>query len=405
MADAPIIIFDDGHGQFGPLTDLRAAFEIRSGELTTAARIAATWPGRVAGYWTPPHLRDVVAERVNVPVNQLPQAPLLLLINGRWIMPERSLVPGRGQALCEPESRGGHVVSALLDRADAEAFVTNGRLPDRVEPVALDRPRLVRFPWEILAASKQAIAADVLAGRILNAQVLRNKAEVVGSHPVSVDASARIYPGVVFDAEAGPVAVHERAVIRPGAVVCGPCSIGHDSVVVDRALIKPHTVIGPVCKVGGEIGATIFQGCSNKAHDGHLGDSFVGKWVNFGAGTTNSNLLNTYGEVTMRLEPDGPRIRTGTSFLGAIVSDHVKTAIGTRIMTGSVIGTGAMIATTALPSTTVNRFAWLTDEGERVFRLENFLDTMRAVMARRNETPGEAYLAAVKSLHERSTSR
>ena len=108
---------------------------------------------------------------------------------------------------------------------------------------------------------------------------------------------------LVLDAERGPIRIDRGAVIRPGAVICGPCSIGREAVVVDRALIKPDTVIGPVCKVGGEVGGTIFQGYSNKSHEGHLGDSWEGKWVNFGAGTSNSNLLNTYGEVTMQLEP------------------------------------------------------------------------------------------------------
>ena len=137
-------------------------------------------------------------------------------------------------------------------------------------------------------------------------------------------------------------------------------------------------------------------------HEGHLGDSWVGRWVNFGAGTTNSNLLNTYGEVTMRLEPEGQRFRTGRQFLGAIIGDHVKFAILTRIMTGSVIGTGAMIATTAPPPTLVRRFAWMTDEGERTFRLDKFLETARAVMERRKVQLSETYQSAVRELHERS---
>ena len=118
---------------------------------------------------------------------------------------------------------------------------------------------------------------------------------------------------------------------------------------IDNAIIKPNTVIGPQCKVGGEVGATIFQGSANKAHEGHLGDSWVGKWVNLGAATVNSNLLNTYDEVTMRLDADDSRHRTGRQFMGALIGDHVKTAIGTRLMTGTVLGTGAMIATSTPP--------------------------------------------------------
>ena len=150
------------------------------------------------------------------------------------------------------------------------------------------------------------------------------------------------------------------------------------------------------------MGGTIFQGHSNKAHDGHLGDSWVGEWVNFGAGTTNSNLLNTYGEVTMRLEPEGRLHRTGLTFQGAIVGDHVKFAIKTRIMTGSVVGTGAMIAVTAAPPLTVRRFGWLTDRGEQVFRIDKFIDTATRMMVRRDQVPSDAYIDALKALYAAS---
>ena len=215
--------------------------------------------------------------------------------------------------------------------------------------------------------------------------------------------SARLGPNVVLDAEHGPIRIGERAVIRPGSIICGPCAVGRDATIVDRALIRPATVIGPVCKVGGEVGGTIFQGYSNKSHDGHLGDSWVGKWVNFGAGTNNSNLLNTYGEIACRLTPEASIRKTGRIFLGAIVGDHVKTSIMTRIMTGAVIGTGAMIATTAAPPPAVRRFAWLTDRGEQTFRFEKFLATARAMMKRRDREPSEAYVDALRALYERST--
>jgi hypothetical protein len=96
----------------------------------------------------------------------------------------------------------------------------------------------------------------------------------------------------------------------------------------------------------------------------------------------------------------GERQRTGLQFLGAILGDHVKTAIGTRLMTGSVIGTGAMIASSKPPSTSVPAFAWLTDEREQRYRLSKFEEVMRAMMARRKIEPSAAYVGRVKALHE-----
>ncbi|HWB19594.1 MAG TPA: hypothetical protein VG711_04780, partial [Phycisphaerales bacterium] len=267
---------------------------------------------------------------------------------------------------------------------EAEYFLGTGELHERTVRVPLEDRVLYRFPWDVIGIMKQTIPHDLANVRLADSQDAQAVAAVTGEFPIEIAASAKIYPGVVLDNEHGAIVIHEHAVIRPGSVLVGPCAIGEHSTVIDRAFIKANTVIGPWCKAAGEVGGTIFQGYSNKAHDGHLGDCWVGEWVNFGAGTTNSNLLNTYGEVTMRLEPTGARHRTGLQFLGAIIGDHAKFAICTRIMTGTVVGTGAMIATSAPPPTTVTRFAWLTDEGSRVYKWEKFMEVARTVMGRRS---------------------
>lgn len=398
-----MIIFDDGMGQLGPMTDLRASFEVRSGMFTTGRRIAAHRPKSLAGYWVPERLKAAVSERADAPVNHLPDEESFYCVNGRWALPDATLRLDLGQALVEQAT--GHVIAAILRHADAEYFLTTGQLHERVETLRLDKRVLYKYPWDVMHSMKETVPHDILSMRILDAAIPSDIATVIGQHPIEIHTSAKILPNVVFDAQAGPIMIHERAVIRPGVVLCGPCSVGADSVVIDRALIKAHTVIGPHCKIAGEVGATIFQGFSNKSHDGHLGDSWIGKWVNLGAGTTNSNLLNTYGEVTMRLEPDGPRLRTGMQFLGAIIGDHVKTAICTRLMTGSVIGVGAMIACTQPPPTCVRRFAWLTDEPgpAKVFKIDKFLETAKTVMERRHVQMSDAYASLLREVHSRAT--
>jgi UDP-N-acetylglucosamine diphosphorylase/glucosamine-1-phosphate N-acetyltransferase len=221
-----------------------------------------------------------------------------------------------------------------------------------------------------------------------------------GDRGLHIAATARVYPTVVLDCEHGPVVIEEHAVVRPGAVICGPAYVGPHSTVLDCAVIRGNTAIGPHCKVAGEVSGTVFQGYANKAHDGFLGDSWVGEWVNLGAGTTNSNLLNTYSEIICRATPEGPNERTGETFLGAVVGDHVKTAICTRIMTGAILHTGSMFATTAPISGTVARFTWATDAGSRAYRFDKFLDVARAAMARRKVEPSAAYIERLRALHE-----
>jgi hypothetical protein len=61
--------------------------------------------------------------------------------------------------------------------------------------------------------------------------------------------------------------------------------------------------IGDTCKVHGELSNTILVGHSNKGHDGFVGHSILGRWVNLGAGTITSNLKNTYGTCTCGRPP------------------------------------------------------------------------------------------------------
>jgi UDP-N-acetylglucosamine diphosphorylase/glucosamine-1-phosphate N-acetyltransferase len=396
-----MIVFDDHADTFGPLTDLRSVFELRTGMYTTAMRLALHRRDTLAGYWVPPHLRDLVQQRAPVPVNRLPETADVLCVNGRWALPDRPIKLKTHEALVEEES--GDVIAVRLPHADALPFLETGDLPDSVHRDTLPAQTLYRYPWQIVDRLKQTIAHDIHAMPALDSLVPSLDLAIIGDHPVTVHAAARVYPDVTFDAEHGPIFVHAEAVLRPGVILCGPCAIGPGSTVLDRTLIKAHTAIGPRCKVAGEIGATVFQGYSNKAHDGHLGDSYIGKWVNLGAGTTNSNLLNTYSDVSMLLDVGGHRQRTGMTFLGSIIGDHVKTAICTRLMTGTVLGTGAMIATTAAPPTTVKRFAWLTDAGERVFRYNKFVDVMKTIMARRDCEPGDAYLARLREVYDAAT--
>jgi UDP-N-acetylglucosamine diphosphorylase/glucosamine-1-phosphate N-acetyltransferase len=395
-ANPRMIIFDDGRGDLSPMTDLRACFEIRTGISTSAERIIRARREQLAGYWTENRLGALVAERSPVSVNMLPEDESILLVNGRWLSPRPELSPAKNSAIVDESS--GDVIIASCGRNQAREFLDTAALPIAIAKTPVAGEALLYHPWEVITHRDRVLEQDFKSIRILEALVPDQSLAILGTNPVEIHRSARVYPGVVLDAEHGPVMVEEAAVVRPNAVLCGPCYVGKGSTIAEHALIKAHTVIGPSCKIGGEVGGTIFQGFSNKVHDGHLGDSWVGEWVNFGAGTTNSNLLNTYGEVVMKARPDGPRERTGLTFLGAIVGDHVKFAIKTRIMTGSAFGTGAMIATTAPPLTTVPAFAWMTDEGTRLYRMDKFLDVARTAMGRRGIAMSAGYEQAIRAL-------
>ena len=404
-----ILLFDDGLGDLGPLSDLRASFEQRTGGFTMLERArAVTSTVQVA---CGPALSAAVAERHGVP--EPGAARSVLCLNGRL---HASLAGGAmasafglavGHALL---ARDGAILAAHLDAGAAGAFadaVSAGRpsLPAGCATASCDIPAWSR-PWHLLDAQRLGglLAADaehVLAAWRASGELgaVPAHAACTGPSPVHVHASASIGIGVVFDTSAGPVCVCAGAQVGHGSVVQGPAWIGPKSIIAPGALLKERAVLGPQCRAAGEIGSAIFQACSNKAHDGHLGDALLGEWVNLGAGTVNSNLLNTYGEVTMRLRPGASMERTGRQFMGCVIGDHAKTAIGTRIMTGSSIGTGAMWAAGRAVSGAVAPFAWVTDDGERRFRLDKFQEIARTVMARRGAEPGPATVARLAALH------
>ena len=171
------------------------------------------------------------------------------------------------------------------------------------------------------------------------------------------------------------------------SVVEGPCYIGNETVV------KPQThLIGPVWRLAnivywvGEIESTIIQAYSNKSHGGYLGHSILGQWVNLGADTNVSNLKNTYGEIRMRLDNLTLPENTECRKMGAVLGDFVKTAIGTRLNTGTCLGTGTMIAVEGFAPKLTDCFSFITKAGDQIYEFDKFMHTSKCVMDRRGRS-------------------
>lgn len=395
-------IFDPPANDLAPITDLRAAFELRTGAKTTSERWSAWWGGKVAGLFAHDDLAPLLRERWQCPVNDpaaLRATNEVILANARCLIPpvERDTLES-GTAIVDPDS--GHILIARLSGEAAAPIIESGGTAKGVREIPASEACILRHPWDIIRHRNAALAHDLaaIAGKH-RTEPIPTHAHVIGTHAVILAENARVMPGVILDASDGPVVIDKSATIRPRATICGPAYIGEHSTILDGAVIRQNTSIGHTCKVNGEVSGAIFQSLSNKAHDGFLGDSYLGEWVNLGAGTITSNLLNTYSEINARATPDAPRKATGLTFLGAIIGDHTKTAIGTLITTGSILGTGSMIARTAPPPVTTPRFAWITDAGERTYRFDKFIEVARSAMSRRSVTPSDAYIDRLRALH------
>jgi glucose-1-phosphate thymidylyltransferase len=177
---------------------------------------------------------------------------------------------------------------------------------------------------------------------------------------------------VVLDAQQGPIVIEHGASIAPFSYVQGPVLIGARARVIDHASIKEHTATGHTVKIGGEVEGSILEPYTNKQHHGFLGHAYVGSWVNLGAGTTNSDLKNTYGIINV--EANGKTVSTGMRFLGCIIGDYCKTAINTSIFTGKMIGVCSLLygfVTTNVPSFTnyARSFGQITEVSSSVVAL------------------------------------
>ena len=178
--------------------------------------------------------------------------------------------------------------------------------------------------------------------------------------------------------------------------IAGPAVIGAEAIVAGGRF--SCVAIGEHSRVCGEMSVVIVQGHANKAHDGFVGHSVLGRWSNLGAMTTTSNLKNSYGPV--RVATAAGETDTGMQFLGSLVGDHAKTAIGTRLMTGTIIGAGANVFGDRSPDKRVPPFAWGDRAPFKRYEREKFLDVAAHVLQRRGHALTDALRATLGAAEE-----
>ena len=202
----------------------------------------------------------------------------------------------------------------------------------------------------------------------------------IGDGPVRMGAGVDVEPATVFDTSNGPIILAPEARVRAFSRITGPAYVGLGSTVLGGEI--ENSSVGPCCKVRGDVGASVVLGFANKAHEGLLGHSVVGRWVNLGAMTTVSPLKNNYSPVRTQLR--GRTIDTGLQKAGCLLGDQVRTAIGTLLTTGTIVEAGANLFGALVPPRYVAPFAWGAVPEPDEYDIERFLQTAEAVMARRD---------------------
>jgi len=198
---------------------------------------------------------------------------------------------------------------------------------------------------------------------------------------IFIGKGAQVRAGSVLDASSGSIIIAEDAFVDIGSLIQGPVYIGPGCIINPGTKLRKNITLGPQCKIGGELEDVIFQGFSNKQHDGFLGHSYIGEWVNLGANTNNSDLKNNYGLI--QLIRDNQKIETGEQFLGTMMGDYSRTGISTMFNTGSIIGLGANIFGAGFQDRFIPSFRWGKND---TTELEKLFITVEKMKKRRGKS-------------------
>ncbi len=380
-----ICLFEDRASSLEPLALTRPVFDLICGQTTLAAKQLRYFSASESGVLIRSLLADVYREmHTDIRVNDLSwlRAERTILVNARWLPPAGTLVAEPRPCVA---TVGQEVAFAVVDPDDLQSFST-GTIAACLQswkktwPNVLAEGTMISYPWDLVQHNGEQLELDFACNGKSGHQ---SSVSLVGpSDRLYIDPTATVDPLVVADTTAGAIYIDAEANIGAFSRLEGPCYIGPKTQVFG-AKIRSGTTLGPECRIGGEIEASIIHGYTNKAHDGFLGHSYLGEWVNLGAGTQTSDLRNDYGKVTVTI--GGREIPTGLMKVGSFLGDHTKTGLGALLNTGSTVGIfcnllpAGALAPKYVPSFT----SWWKGELRENFDETTLLHTARQVMSRR----------------------
>ena len=220
---------------------------------------------------------------------------------------------------------------------------------------SLPHVKLLQYPWQIFQYNDWALRQDVFLLPQSKNDVKNYHSHNTISGDVFIEAGA-IVQHAILNGTTGPIYIGKNATVMEGSTLRGPVALCEGAVLKMGSKIYGATTLGPYCVGGGEIKNSVLFAHSNKAHDGYLGDSVIGEWCNLGAGTSNSNVKNTGGQVKYSMPNTVDGIIAGNK-AGLIMGDYSRTAINTSFNTGSMVGVCCNIFGQQ-PGRFIKNFSW-----------------------------------------------
>jgi len=370
---------------------MRPVYDLFCGIVSLQEKLIRNFPKASITLHTRSILESVVRDRYpDYMVNDFPAGlKEIVFINGRTLLRSETALNKLGEN--QSFTINNKVVAARLSGDQLNTIikkVQNGLTID-LDEATIEKQKidgvLVEYIWDLIQANSDQIKLDFTFA--INGKV-GSKIEdgtVIQDQNVFIDKTAKIFPQVIVDGSNGPVFIDRNAVIQPHVYIQGPVYIGPSVLIKAGAQIYSGSSIAEGCKIGGEVNNSILLAWSNKAHNGYLGSSYVGSWVNIGAGTNNSNLKNNYG--TVKLTVNGELVDTGLQFMGLIMGDHSKCGINSTFNTGTTVGINCNLYGSAIHKKYISSFTWGSAIDDYTnYKFDKALAVNKTVMSRRKHS-------------------
>lgn len=423
MAKKLFIFEDNKFSHFYPLTYNRPVYELWCGISKIREKIASYFPNLEITLLCRDFLAPVLAEKTKgcgIKVNdfEVADADEVFLVNGR-VLPDENFkkeIPEKEALLFHNENLVLGKISGNKFKKNSEGFkhlFSSSKIKHLKESleVQITKLDLLNYLWEIVGQSTsdtlnaceikkdfERLKPELDFKNMFKHNQVDGQAVIYNLDKVYIGKKVEIEAFCLLNAQKGPIYIDDGAKILAHTRIEGPCYIGKDSHIVGGK-VREGCSIGPNCRIGGEIEETVFLGYSNKYHEGFMGHSYIGEWVNLGSGTHNSDLKNNYGSI--KVASAGKELDTKLSKVGCFVGDHVKTGIGTLLSTGICIGLGSnlfgggMFAQKFIPA-----FVWGDNQAIQQYHWEKFIQTAQTVMERRKVSLSSAEKELLQRIYE-----
>ena len=398
------IIFEDlKSNNLKPFSLNHASFEIRCGLYSNIERISKIIGSEDKLYLiVRPDIEDLIRQKFNNCIVNPKIIPKGFFLNGATIW-DRGLI--NNLEVGKSYSNNGSLIAINNPNStDLDDFYK--LLEDSIQ-VTLDISVMhISYIWDLIFNISDVIKSDLNHSddfiAISNIDISSSQLEnfhssiiINRSENIFIHDEIEIGAGVVLDASDGPIVIDKYAKIDIGALIKGPIYIGRRSIINPGAKLRGNISIGPMCKIGGELEDVVIQGYTNKQHDGYLGHSFLGEWINLGANTNNSDLKNNYSNIRMKISKD-LEINTLKQFLGSCIGDYTRTGISTMLNSGTFIGLGANVFGSDFQDKYIESFQWGREDKTD---FEKFISTCVKMKERRNSELSKIEIELLKQIY------